>query len=293
MAGYLLYGSINKKSFKDFFIDKIVRLCPVIWFVVLFGFFWGVLKLEHMIMSSFMLGNTLLQFNFAKTGMFWFVCVFFWSSIILYFIINNFDRKKVYFLLIFIIHYISSHRIETNSSPHTIYPFCLIYGISMLSLGYFLKIIYEKNKNMLDNKNVVLITFFELLLFFLLFIGKRNVAGEKNIVFSFFIFCWLFLLFVYKKGFLSNFLENEVCSFLGKYSYSIYLTKEGIFNFFNGKEWFLTFKKYLLTNYFFDKDLCWQLFYVFLQIMLGVLTYHLVEKPGADWLKKRLVKKEV
>ena len=130
-------------------------------------------------------------------------------------------------------------------------------------------------------KNVF--TFFEASILFFIFknMAIKTIQYNNKLIFIL-AFALLFILFLLKYGYISQFFDNKYSYIIGKYTYSIFITHTIIRNI-----WFYVF----LNKENEAMVACHPLLNIFsiffLSIILGILTYHLVEKPIAQFLKKK------
>ena len=95
-------------------------------------------------------------------------------------------------------------------------------------------------------------------------------------------FSALFVLFIMNQGVLSQLFNKPWVSKIGRYTFSIYIMQEaGIAS-----------VKYLWTNIR-GGGMSLVLISVLICIILGVVTYHLIEKPISDFYRKRVEKAKV
>ena len=116
----------------------------------------------------------------------------------------------------------------------------------------------------------------------MLFTSK--VPGNSSFVFIV-VFAILFYLFLIKQGFLSKLLENKVFENIGKTSYSIYCFHPIIL---------AIICKYIIPNNIIPiteqtTSLLFGL-YITASILLGMLLYHIFEKPMSKFFSKKIDK---
>ena len=132
-------------------------------------------------------------------------------------------------------------------------------------------------------KSKIIFSVLEIYLFFTLFYYLCfHASSYNNVLFEVIIFLLLFICFLLHKGILSKLLENNVSSFLGKFTYSIFLSHYLI--------------KDLWNIYIMNKCQHFVIYHPIINIVsifivsiiVGMLTYYLIEKPSAKFLKNRL-----
>ena len=95
-------------------------------------------------------------------------------------------------------------------------------------------------------------------------------------------FVGLFMLFLGNRGYFSKLLDNNISVFLGKFAYSIFITHFLIKDLW-GKVFYKEFMDWVIVHPYAN------LVCLYLTIILfGVVTYYLVEKPAAKFLKEKI-----
>lgn len=294
ISGYFLSNSFVKNiSLFKFAFHKLMRFWPVLFFGVCSMFILSIFKLVPFniganILNLFCItkvgGGLAMQFNSLTPT--WFVCALFWCSLFyftLYKIINN---KYVFnFVLAILIYF--NFVIYLNSPLHDyelvggIFSKGGCYAMANIGVGILIKMFIEEIQNKSFNLNQPIITFIEVGLFCYLIQGFIYRFREELLV-VLISFVVLFILFILKQGLLSKFLNNSFSKLIGKYAFSIYIMQTVIFVFFKA---FLWKQEHFVINH--------PILIIFISlifaIMLGVLTYHLIEEPCAKFLKKKLL----
>ena len=250
ISGFFLYFHlINKKDDTfSFAINRLKRLLPLFIFSLVCIFVLSLFKFcEYYsysnILNLFLLRCVGFQLGLVNNPCSWFICALFWSSLFYHYLYRNFSRKIVN-LIIFIVSFYSFCLILSFYSTVGIIPGAhwemiaaipggLLRGFASIGLGYFigmlsntvLKDMLEKYDNMRAYKKYL--SYFvnsSLEIYLFLFIVNNSIFHkiryENDFIFII-VFSLLFLLFIAKKGLLSNLLENNISALLGKYSYSI------------------------------------------------------------------------
>ena len=160
-----------------------------------------------------------------------------------------------------------------------------------MGIGYFIASIYKDNEDKIENMEFNKITtFFITLLEVFLFSWSvyylviHKISYKNNIIFILF-FSILFILFLIKKGLFTKLLDNNLSVILGRYSYSIYITHFFILN--------------MLKTFFWKKHISIIIIHPLLNIVItillifisSILVYHLVEKPSAEYLRRKWIEK--
>lgn len=102
----------------------------------------------------------------------------------------------------------------------------------------------------------------------------------KNAFIVIIIFTILLISFVKQYGILSRTLNLTIFSYLGKYAYSIYVMQQISF-------WILQ-KTLWKTQIIENVSICILISLIF-SVILGVVTYYFIEKPGYEFLISRIV----
>lgn len=296
VSGFLLYLTFkNSTTIIDFIKKKILRLSPVILFAAIIGFIaslFGIIKYSlHTTIMTLTFSNVLTDMsvgNWNSLGVTWYVSVLFWVSILYFYLMKIFDKK--YVNLIIAVISISSYYLVLKThhgslgSPHLtlygIFNIGFLRGFGGIGLGYFIAMWYKDNYNSIKNKictykqkwgytllEIIFLTIVFLELFILNSQHKYNFAIVIDIAI-------LFILFLLKRGYVSQFLDNNLVVSLSKYTYSIYVTHLLLFR----------LMKVFILNY----ANSWYLFPTLFvsAVAFGVFTYHFVEVPCARYLKK-------
>ena len=223
----------------------------------------------------------------------WFVSSLFWGMCF-YFYLGKIVSQKVFNFvtacLVFICYAIFVH---VPSKLHLVnyYYFInigMVRALAGIGLGYFVRMLYNDYSEVLKSqfntlKSKIIFSALEIYLFFTMFYYLCfHASSYNNVLFEVIIFLLLFICFLLHKGILSKLLENNVSSFLGKFTYSIFLSHYLI--------------KDLWNIYIMNKCQHFVIYHPIINIVsifivsiiVGMLTYYLIEKPSAKFLKNRL-----
>ena len=298
ISGFFLFGNINySQSFISFAIKKLKRLMPTVLGVLLITFIVSLFTPYHWINHENLftilniqnVGLTLQNGNIPPS---WFVSSLFWGMCF-YFYLGKIVPLKVFNFvtacLIFICYSIFVH--VPNKGNFIYYYFInigMVRALAGIGLGYFVRMLYndysEVIKSQFDTlKFKIIFSALEIYLFFTLFYYLCfHSSSYNNVLFEVIIFLLLFICFLLHKGILSKLLENNVSSFLGKFTYSIFLSHYLIRDLWN---------IYIMNKcqHFVIYHPIINIVSVFIvSIVVGMLTYYLIEKPSAKFLKNRL-----
>lgn len=298
ISGFLLYITFKQEvTITEFIKKKFVRLSPVIIFTLALGFIASCFGLINFSMHSAIMTATFTNIlanmnvgNWNCVGVTWFVSVLFWVSL-LYFCIRKFTGKTttanlIIGLLTIISYYLVLH-VHNGSlgSPletyFGIFNVGLLRGFGGIGLGYFLGTWFKDNYTEIQNKIVttkgkLLYTIAEITLMLAVISELFVINSPHKYNFSIVILIFMLItLFVIRKGYLSQLLNKDWCVFLGRYTYSIYITH---ILFFILMEKLIKFSGELAL-----------IPTILLPIIFGVLVYHFVEVPAGKYLKKKLL----
>jgi peptidoglycan/LPS O-acetylase OafA/YrhL len=99
-------------------------------------------------------------------------------------------------------------------------------GLSCFFAGSLTYVCYKYTQNKINIKESIF-TILEFLIFIFVVVVVSSDIGSKSLIPSL-IFCISIFIFSFEKGLLSNLLKKKIFSFLGKLSYSIYMTHTAI-----------------------------------------------------------------
>ena len=299
ISGFFLFGNINySQSFISFVIKKLKRLMPTVLGILLISFIvslftpykWVNHENLFAILNIQNVGWTLQLGNNPSS---WFVSSLFWGMCF-YFYLGKIVSQKVFNFvtacLVFICYAIFVH---VPSKLHLVnyYYFInigMVRALAGIGLGYFVRMLYNDYSEVIKSqfntlKFKIIFSALEIYLFFTLFYYLCfHASSYNNVLFEVIIFLLLFICFLLHKGILSKLLENNVSSFLGKFTYSIFLSHYLI--------------KDLWNIYIMNKCQHFVIYHPIINIVsifivsiiVGMLTYYLIEKPSAKFLKNRL-----
>lgn len=299
LSGCFFAITFNKTlSIWDFIKKKLIRLYPVLIFVMLLYF---VLSLFHIvkfdlynnIMCLFGLNGTYLTLRYGNIGVFWYVSIMFWVLLLYHYILKNYDKKhvklfaflSVFFCYGFLIHAKDGKINNIAQTFDYIYHVGTLRGLGGISCGYLIGDWFKNNIEHINNfipsiNQKLFITLAEFICLYFI-INNLMLHGLKycNDVIFVVTFTVIIVLFLIKKGFISQWLDKEIFSKLSKYVYSLYMTHKLIIEIYNQTLW----KNYDFVHYH-------PLLNIFAtlipMLILGILTYHLIEKPCAKFLKR-------
>lgn len=297
ISGFLLYFTLkNSTTIIDFIKKKILRLSPVIIFSVIVGFIaslFGLMKFSfHSALMTMTFTNVLADMsigNWDELAVTWYVSVLFWVSLLYFYLMKNFDKKYTNLAIgiLSVVSYYVALKAHQGSlgNPHAtflgIINLGFLRGFGGIGLGYFIAQWYKDNYNAIVNKICSVkeqcgYTFLEIIFLVAVFLELFILNSQHKYNFAIVIdIAILFILFLLKRGYVSQFLDNNFVASISKYTYSIYIIH------------MLLFK--LLSSIIVQFVDCYYLFPILFiaVIVFGVITYHFVEAPCARYLKKK------
>ena len=304
ISGFLFVLTFKEsQSFIDFIKNKYLRLSPVICVSVSLSFIGtllGVLKFNVVpdLLSIFLLNNFVISFGNCSNRALWFTSALFSGLILYWFIIKGVKRSDLKYKIVLSLVLFAYTLLIIFSHGRFVKPYInyfYIFNIGFLRalggigigclVGMFYKEYFNKLKEnfyiSLNSFSYIGITVLEVLFLGLTFWWLMMPHARMNNIIFVVIFTILFILFILRKGAISNLFEKDIFVYLGKFQYSIYVIHFLIVKILN-----LFFWKYHANFVVSNIGLvigC-NLITVFI---CGVLTYYFVEVPCAKFLKKR------
>lgn len=242
LSGFVLTHTyaFRNITFKSFFITRTFRLLPlhiiILMVFVCFEFikfiainygikfeslpFQGQKQVSDLIYNILLIHGWFPTTNLTWNVPSWSVSVEYYIYIIFFLTLYNkkYFRIFTWISISFISFYFVSNEVIFNTA---------LRGLSSFFTGSLIYLIYKYLDNLQLNFNKLLFSLFELIgisiivLFF-------SIDIDSNFLLMNFIFALNMLLFSFEKGYLSFLLKNKILLYLGKLSYSIYLTHAAI-----------------------------------------------------------------
>ena len=299
IAGFFLFFHLENKhdSTMKFAIGKFIRLWPLLAFSVIL--FW-ILSLFHIVdfysygnfVNLFFLYNILPSVYSVNNGASWFICSYFWCSILLYYSYRALTQKIFNLGLLFVVIYSFTVMLDWKTGQIPGGHAKIINGISGgllrafagFGLGYFLGMFWDYISDTVKNFSIknkwksafffVSVSALEIYLF--MFIINNSIFHKikfNNDILFVIVFCSLFLLFLARKGLLSKLLENNISVFLGKFSFAIYIM-QGV-GFAIEKHFMWTNKAFVYAHPYWN---IWAS--ILICVVIGVLSHIFVEQKA-------------
>lgn len=295
ISGFFLIYSLKDISLISFIKNKLYRLMPTMLFVC---FLYWLMSLagytefnfyETFISDILMFNSTGLTISKGSMAAVWFIAILFWVSIFYFYFIKNFNQKIfllitsliVWFCYIMIIQ--SGNGSLNGNSIKIVYSFIplgLIRGLAGIGLGCLIGNYYvnENKNNNKNNKVSIFYTSLELFLFVFLFSHMTFYHNPlKNDIIYLLTFCALLFCFLYSKGLLSYYLNNNLSVILGKYSFCIFVSHALILK--------LT-PKIFTSDFIQNNVILTPIIILCMCSLLGVILHYTIEVPGKKQLKK-------
>lgn len=236
ISGYYLYNTnFDKISFGKFFYKKLIRLYPLFFIATLIEFYpnYSIDTIMRLLLQQ----NTGLSLQIG--GINWFVSALFWT-LMFYFALIKITNKKYIFFIISLIVYFSYVFIVNYGFVRDvrgyIFSIGIVRGVAGVGLGYLLHYVCENtNENLLaklrKKTSYIIISSMEIgLLYFLIYaFTTNNISYNNNLIFVI-AFLPIIYSFVFKLGFVSKILDNDLSYKLGAYSYALYVLQQSSFN---------------------------------------------------------------
>jgi len=302
IAGFFLFYTFKnkKQTWIQFVKKKIARLWPSLAFysliIIILLVFFGIQPpfnagLDVQIFNIMFLQNIGLTPD--AYGYNWFISSYFWTIIFYFYILKNFDIKYANLIIALCVYF--SLVVNLNCSNFTLYGIETTYynffnagllrALTGIGIGYFIGIFYSKAKNYItaksfDNlKTFIILTIIEVFCSFYLIKYLLFEVNYKNALIFLIMFSILFFTVLIKKGAISKILDNKYFAFLGRYSYSIYVMQGITFLLLESTLW--------KTPYFIIHTKLTSFITLITAVILGILAYHIAEKPLSAYLKKK------
>lgn len=299
ISGYFLFTTFRNKpdlTFTMYALNRIFRLGPVLLFYNLIAVMFFNEKLHSSIFNALFLQCIGISFKYEEIT--WYVSPLFWASLFYFAVLKTCNNKKAnVFIAVLVYFSYLVNLVNTNGSfgRETVYGVVnlgLARALAGIGLGYLIGLALENSKNIgfkfsrVFPKWLKVCFFTEIELLSLIYMTKHFLLGDgyyQNDFIIVIIFTFLFICFILKKGLISKLLNRPVFSHLGKYAYSIYVMQQISFWIIERTLW--------KTGVFEHVAACIAISLI-INIAIGVLTYHIVERPCSRLYSNFYIKKE-
>ncbi|MBR1460041.1 acyltransferase [bacterium] len=305
VAGFfLVYTFKSHLSLKNFILKKYIRLSPAILFsmgLCAIGWLLGAMhiKLIPNLLTVFLLNHFGINIAVGQNPILWYTSTLF-AGLLLYFCIIKYLPVKIKYWTIAILAisgYIILEILQHGSFANPLVNYHHVFNIGFLRtvggiglgclIGYLYKNVLSKYNQPL--KNMWLKWFFTLLeVGFMAFVVWWCMCIHKSINNIVIVLCFgiLLILFLFKKGYLSQITDSDIWVKLGRYQYSIYVVHYVIIRILGLKVW-----KHC-PNFVAVHPILPIIINLIVILLVGILTYHMVELPCAKFLTNKLIRKE-
>lgn len=292
ISGFLFIITYKESlSLLDFIKKKYIRLSPVIAFsTVICAISWlmGVYKFKFIpnIMSIFLLNNFGRYWCRGTNVVLWYTSSLFFGLLV-FFVIQKYVKEKYRLPVIigitmgsFLLLQILRHG---NYGGYEIVYYNFISVSTLMALaglgtGIITAYLYKKYSIKDINLNTLLCTLLEIVSFSFIFWWLFFVHPFINHFYFVLGFWILFLCFILKRGIFSKIVDKKIWLDMGKYTYSIFVLHCVIIQILYVKLW-KTHINFVNTN-----PLVPILINLLVVILIGIITYHLIEKPAVKFL---------
>lgn len=298
-------------NLQQFIKSKIIRLWPVMIFVILLSLF---VSLTTGVIGWNLYDNLLVLVGLNGTGLvlkhtgathvasFWYVSSMLWVMIFYHYIIRHFDKKYVNLSIACIVFLSYTFLIQsTHGTLNGIDMACsnvfnngMLRALGGIGVGYLVAEWYVTNVDYIKNKifslkNSLIITLLELCcVYFIVNNLLLHYFKYPNKLIYILAFTFCLILFLFNKGYISRLLNDtklgDIFVFYGKYTYSIYIVHLFIYHILKNAVW--NYSPQFCLNH-----PCLTILYTLtLVITSGVFLYHFVEQPCIAYFKQKVSK---
>ncbi len=296
IAGYFLFCSYRKNphlSVKQFAFKKFTRLWPVLVVSIAIG----VLFFNADVFSSLfnLLFLQCIGVSLDYQGISWYVSPFFWAMIFYYVLLRCVKNRKTAHILIGVITYFSYVVVINNgferNTVYGIFSLGLLRALGGIGAGYLIGLCLNSIQNLpavqnfcgTKSQNFIISATMSVVeagcAALLLFHFFNQDRAYDNQFFVVIVFSCLLVCMISGKGIFSRLFNNRFFGFFGRYSYSIYMMQQVAF-------WILKATFWKNTDFAAQHGLWCVAISAAFAVVLGIVTYYLVEKPGAALLNK-------
>ena len=302
ISGFFFVYKLNlHMSIFEFIKHKVIRLYPVLIFSIGIIYILSLFNITEINFYStiFMIlglsGTGLCNGSegIYYLGQYWFCSSLLWVLVFFFYLVKNFEFKKVNLFIALAVFFSYSFILDARNGVingmadtyYHIFNVGIMRAIGGIGIGYLIGNWYKNHSHKFETLKLniipkICVTFLELVCLYFVISNLMFHAIKCNDHFIFIIvYMALIILFLFKKGFISQFLDKNIFCLLGRYTYSIFVT-------------------HLIIVYSLSQ-LCWDnewfhlnpavcyFFIVIACILMGIITYHLIEKPIGKYLNEK------
>jgi len=300
LSGFFFALKLNiNQSLWHFVKKKLIRFYPVMIFVMICFSFMSLLgfikfKIYEPIINLLFLNGTPLVMRIGTPGIFWYLSALMWSLVFYFYLLKNYEKKNVNLIIamiIFLGYGIIIHSLDGEIHSHSRYiesfiNIGMLRGLCGVGLGYFIAEWYNSNIEIIKNFTCnifqkILFTAAEgYCLFFIIYNLLMHKLKYNNQMIFIIFFVFAIVLLLLKKGYISKFLDNDICTKLSKYTFSLYMSHTFIIDSLKGSLW-KTHPEIILAHPIINAGGC-----ILLVLIFGIFTYHFIEKPCNEYFKR-------
>lgn len=297
MSGFFMFLKTDfNQSFLKFAGKKLIRFMPTIYFVLclvwLASLFTPIKYYKYdslfIVLNIHNIGVTDAPLTILPS---WFVSALFWSMCF-YFYMRKILSKQIFNLIVGCLIVICYSIFVKKNAAHWenfagVLNFGIIRALAGLGVGYFLAELYKEYYGKIREYSPcvlqkLLITAAEIYLFcFMIYYSAFHKISFDNVLIMIIPFIGLFILFVLRKGYFSNLLNNNISAFWGQFTFSILISHELVKNLWS---YFVCVKCH---NIVLVHPILNLVLYLSTVILFGMITYYAVEKPSFKYLKNK------
>ena len=316
---FIVYTRLYQYNFLEIFLKRALRLWPVMTFCIVAAFLFSLCDLckfyplQNLYSLLFINGIRIANHvNGEYPGLgnihsSWFLSVLMFVTLF-YCSLLKFNKER--FVAIALPICVMS-LYQASYGIHTLFCDGVLRGLGSIGVGCLIGVFYEsvtvKEKykkifrSILISHNISTKLFITLtqgllitVLTLALFADRHNrfVMTDFIVIFSF-----IFILLLINQDFISQMLNHKVSSYLGRYAFSIYLTHcitvEVLRNSLVNQQYYTSFCEFVLRIAHLNNLQTFMLFYLLnaaLCVLVGIVTYHLIESKIKIQLTKHLSK---
>ena len=301
LSGFFFVLTLNlKQNTLDFVKKKIIRFYPVFIFVILLTLLASLFRLTNFhfydnLLCFLCLDGTGLAFKRGDVTVFWYISSMLWVLLALFYSLKIFKKEQVNLFLVCAVFFCYSFLIHAKGGKITnnTQTFYYIFNVGMLraiggiGIGYFIGEWYKNNVEKIKNYtfNIYQKIFLTIIEFMCIYFTINNLMLHKikfkNDMIFIVTFAILIICFLLKGGYISRILDNDFWGKISKYTYSIYMT-HNVVRFVLKNSFWVSNSEFVYAYPMFNSFIAFVLV-----LILGIFTYHFVEKPCAQYFKER------
>ena len=286
LSGFLLF--FENGNLKNFMIKRYIRLAPVVLFqIFLIDFIISNQSTDLLLGALFL--NISIKHNFYYS---WFIPVLFWASVFYVFLKNSLPKKYIYSIISIIVYISYSYVLNNNNYSLDSHQDNILFILNLgmlralggVGVGFLLASLYSKIQPSNTRIKSLFFSFLEIFVLYLFFncFFAKSINLHLTDINILFLLSFLILSFAFNLGLISKLLDKISWHILAKFCFSIYIMQyisfkiaDTLFSYFSISE----FIKSEYTKYYFTLCIC---------ILVGILTYYIIERPIYKFFLKKI-----